>query len=540
MAKKVTITFNGKQIEVEEGQMVLTAVEKLGYEIPHYCFHEALSVAGSCRLCAVEVGYPDKDGNIKMVPPLVMSCQTPVREGMAVLSETEKVRAHRKAVLELLLINHPLDCPVCDQAGECYLQDYSFRHGRSFSRFNSDYKFSPPKKQIGANILLYSSRCILCTRCVRFTREISGGAELAVFNRGYKNEIDVFPGKPLTDKLAGNVVDICPVGAQIDKQFLFKQRVWFLNSTESVCPRCSRGCNIFIHHNQGVIWRLKPRLNEQINGPWMCDDGRYGYKFLHADERLNACRMRRQGQQYDIDLDEALLQAEKLLAPCLQNDDTGKLAAILSPAATCEEQFLLARWARQAAEDAILTVGPVLSEKKDETFKGGFTISAEKLPNRRGAQKIADHFGKPAMTFKQLLKAIDKGDVEAVWFQGGYPWLDWCPPENLKTLRRVPVLIVQDVLSGTLAEQADLVLAGAAWSEKQGCFINDQDMCQNFNKAVDPPGEADDDACILWRLDGREETFDLAQVRREMSDVIKLPPVEDVNRNYQNSNSLNM
>ncbi|MFC1783025.1 2Fe-2S iron-sulfur cluster-binding protein, partial [Planctomycetota bacterium] len=163
MAKKVNITFNGKQVEVEDGQMVLTALEKVGYEIPHYCFHEFLSVAGSCRLCAVEVGYPDKEGNIKMVPPLVMSCQTPVKEGMVVLSETEKVIEHRKAVLELLLINHPLDCPVCDQAGECNLQDYSFRYGRPVSRFESDQKYSPAKKQISENILLYSTRCILCT-----------------------------------------------------------------------------------------------------------------------------------------------------------------------------------------------------------------------------------------------------------------------------------------------------------------------------------------------------------------------------------------
>ena len=285
MTKKLTFKFNDLTLQADEGQSVLQAVLDAGHEIPHYCYHPALSIAGSCRLCAVEVGYPDKEGKIQMTKPLVMSCQTPVQEGMVVLSETDRVREHRLSVMELLLINHPLDCPVCDQAGECYLQDYSFRYGQSSGRFEMDDKIKQPLKEVGENILLYSDRCILCTRCVRFTREVSGGAELAVVNRGNKSEIDTFPGRPVNGKLAGNVVNVCPVGALLDKQFLFKQRVWFLNETESICPRCSRGCNITICHNKGVIWRLVPRRNDQVNGHWMCDEGRYGFKFVHADER---------------------------------------------------------------------------------------------------------------------------------------------------------------------------------------------------------------------------------------------------------------
>ena len=522
MAEKVTITFNGKKLKVDPGEMVLTAVEKHGYEIPHYCFHEALSVAGSCRLCAVEVGYPDKEGNVKMMSPLVMSCQTPVREGMVVVSDSEKVTQHRKAVMEFLLINHPLDCPVCDQAGECYLQDYSFRYGRPVSRFDNDDKFVPPKKQVGENIMLYATRCILCTRCVRFTREISGGAELAVVNRGSHSEIDVFPGKPLNDKLSGNVVDICPVGSLLDNQFLFKQRAWFLDATDSICPRCSRGCNISIHHNKGVIWRIKPRKNIMVNGHWICNDGRYGFKFVHADQRLTTSQVRRSGKMVDLDGEETAQQAQHLLAPYLKGEFPGNVAVVLSPAATCEEQFLLAQWARNASDQVQLVSGPVFSEKEDQTFKGGFTISAEKVPNRRGVKKMLDHFGEPALTFPELLKAIEKDQIGAVWLQGGYPWLNWCPAENLGILRKAPVLIVQDILSGALIEKADLIIAGAAFAEKNGCFINDQEFCQSFDKAIEPPGDALDDIRFLWRFVGRDETFEWRKLQQEMTKTLGL------------------
>ncbi|MCP4709901.1 MAG: molybdopterin-dependent oxidoreductase [Planctomycetes bacterium] len=527
MAEKVTITFNGKKLKVDPGEMVLTAVEKLGYEIPHYCFHEALSVAGSCRLCAIEVGYPDKDGNLKMAPPLVMSCQTPVKDGMVVLSESEKVVQHRKAAMEFLLINHPLDCPVCDQAGECNLQDYSFRYGHSVGRFENDEKFVPPKKLIGDNVVLYSTRCILCTRCVRFAREISGGAELAVVNRGCKNEIDVFPGKPLNDKMSGNVVDVCPVGAQLDRQFHFKQRVWFLSDADSICPRCSRGCNISIHYNKGVIWRIKPRKNSQVNGHWICNDGRYGFKYIHADQRLTTSQVRRSDKMVDLDGEETAQQARHLLGPFLNDEFPGNVAVVLSPAATCEEQFLLAQWARNAPDQVQLVPGPVFSEKEDQTFKNGFTINAEKVPNLKGLQKTIDHFGKPTMSFPELLKAIEKDKFGAIWIQGGYPWLNWCPTENLDILRKAPVLIVQDILAGEHTEKADLIIAGAAFAEKNGCFINNQDFCQNFDKAVDPPGDALDDIKFLWRFTGREETFDLQKLQKEMTKTLGLTVESD-------------
>ena len=228
----------------------------------------------SCRICLVEV---------EGLPKLVPSCQTPVRDGMVVYSKSTKAIANQKQVMEYLLINHPLDCPVCDQAGECYLQDYSYEYGRSQSRFEED-KVKNPKKDVGENIYLYSDRCIMCTRCVRFTREVSGTSELYVDGRGHKEEIDIFPGRPVNNKLAGNVVDLCPVGALLDKDFLFKQRVWLLKQAPSISPADTGGENIYLEYNEGIIYRIKPRYNADVNQWWISDDTRYSYKAVHDDE----------------------------------------------------------------------------------------------------------------------------------------------------------------------------------------------------------------------------------------------------------------
>ena len=217
-----------------------------------------------------------------------------MRDGMVVHSQSSKAIANQKQVMEYLLINHPLDCPVCDQAGECFLQDYSYEYGRSQSRFEED-KAKKPKKDVGDNIYLYADRCIMCTRCVRFTREVSGTSELFVDGRGYREEIDIFPGKPCNNKLAGNVVDLCPVGALLDKDFLFKQRVWLLKQTPSISPVDSGGENIFLEHNEGVVYRIKPRYNAEVNTWWISDDTRYSYKIIQHDQRLKSAYKKEHG-----------------------------------------------------------------------------------------------------------------------------------------------------------------------------------------------------------------------------------------------------
>src|SRR6266550_8324887 len=293
------ITVDGKVIDAKQGQMVLQACNEANVPIPQYCYHPGLSIVASCRICLVEV-----EGAPKLLP----ACQTPVRDGMVVYALSSKAIANQKQVMEYLLINHPLDCPVCDQAGECLLQDYSYGYGRSESRFEED-KAKKPKKDVGDSILLYSDRCIMCTRCVRFTREVAGTSELYVDGRGHREEIDIFPGKPLNNKLSGNVVDICPVGALLDKDFLFKQRVWLLKPVPSISPVDAGGENIYLEYNEGKVWRVKPRYNPDVNTWWISDDTRYSYKVTQSPNRLTQAMRTQYGSQVETSYGKAVADA---------------------------------------------------------------------------------------------------------------------------------------------------------------------------------------------------------------------------------------
>src|SRR5438128_2618579 len=309
------ITVDGKSIEAKQGQMILQACNDAGVPVPQYCYHPGLSIPASCRICLVEV---------EGLPKLVPSCQTPIRDGMVVHANSSKAIANQKQVMEYLLINHPLDCPVCDQAGECLLQDYSYSYGRSESRFEED-KAKKPKKDVGLNVLLYADRCIMCTRCVRFTREVSGTGELYVDGRGSKEEIDIFPGRPLDNKLSGNVVDLCPVGALLDKDFLFKQRVWLLKSVPSISSADSGGENIYLQHNEGIIYRVKPRYNAEVNTWWISDDTRYSYKAVHDAKRLTAAAKTQFGTQVDVPFATAVQQADVELKRLVKENGVGSL-----------------------------------------------------------------------------------------------------------------------------------------------------------------------------------------------------------------------
>src|SRR5262245_23183049 len=258
-----TVYVNNQPVDIGNERLnLIQAARKAGVFIPHYCWHPALTVVASCRMCLVEVGEM-KDGKPVMQPKVLPACQTTAKDQTIVVTNSEKAKQAQALTLESLLLNHPLDCPVCDKAGECLLQDYSYRFGRAQSRM-IDAKNTPPNKpHISDKITLFTDRCIMCSRCVRFTREIAGTAELQVVNRGDHCEIDVFPGQPLANKLSGNVVDLCPVGALGSKDFLYKQRVWYLKSEKSVCPDCSTGCSVEVDTNKDVVFRLRPRYNPQ-------------------------------------------------------------------------------------------------------------------------------------------------------------------------------------------------------------------------------------------------------------------------------------
>jgi len=507
----LTITINGKTCTFDApkpGQpplMILQVANANAIDIPQYCYHDGLSIVASCRICLVEVHAPDpKTG--KLVPfmggKLMPSCQTPASDGMVVYADSPKAVQNQKAVMEYLLINHPLDCPVCDQAGECFLQDYSYQYGRGVSRFE-EQKVKQPKKDLGPTVLLYSDRCIMCSRCVRFTKEVSGTSELMIAGRGNKSEIDVFPGKPLDNPLMGNVTDLCPVGALEDKDFLFAQRVWFLKETPSIDPLTASGDNISIHHNEGKIYRVRPRTNLAVNKWWITDEVRYGWKFVHSEDRLTSPLRRQHGLLIESDWTRALEDAVEGMRAGARNGR--HLAVVISPMLPCEEAFALAEMARAIDPGAHLYVGHVPTTGEDRVFPPNlkrddpkaFVQYAEKAPNARGVKRVLDAIsGLSIGGHEEFVKGLLHGSFGAVLMTRNYPmvgggWLDDRIARALDRSQRAmsegglrPFLILVDTLGSTLVDQADVVLPGATFAEKSGCYENARGLIQAFEQAI--------------------------------------------------------
>jgi len=489
------VLVDGIEVELPEGAKLngIQAAERAGIAVPHYCWHPGLSVVASCRMCLVETGTRNAEtGAITMVPKLVPACQTPAVEGTVFVTDSEKVKASRAMVEEDLLIDHPIDCPICDKAGECLLQDYHFEHGRDQRR--ADIKpFTSRRRDMGDTVTLFVDRCVMCTRCVRFAREISGTSELLVINRGNKEEIDVFPGYPLDNKLSGNVVDLCPVGALGDKDFLYKQRVWFMKKHPGVCTNCSTGCSIYVEENQDTIYRLKPRTNPHVNEWWMCDEGRYGYHHVHSDQRVTQVRRREEEGYVHVEWSSVLSEIDTRLQAA------GRLAAVLSPHLTVEEAYLLAKYVRSHDSEAIIALGPVPVIGQDETFKNGFTIHAEKCPNRRGVEEIVAHYMGRIATLEDVAATAEAGEVQAAWVTGGYiePWID---SEQAERFAGVETLIVQDMFPSALWDRAGYQLPGAAFAERQGSYVNFSDRLQSAVWAIRPPAGVRTEASVYWEL----------------------------------------
>lgn len=518
-----TMEIDGKKVAWEGKKMILQVAQDSGVEIPSYCYHPGLSIVASCRICLGEIESPDPKDPTRLVkvPKLVPTCQTPAVDGMKVFMKSPKSRANQQAVMEFLLINHPLDCPVCDQAGECYLQDYSYKYGRAESRFLED-KAKKPKKEVGEHILLYSDRCIMCTRCVRFTREVTGTSELAVFGRGHKEEIDVFPGRPVNNPLSANVVDLCPVGALLDKDFLFSQRVWFLKSTPSVSPLTSGGENIEIHHNEGRIYRIKPRFNKDVNKWWISDETRYGFGFVHAPERLRVPERMQYGSSAEIPWDIAYRHVGEELRAAASVNGPGSLACILSPFDPTEEMFLQVQYARSIDPQAWIVMNPVRIEGEDQVFKNPtsgavtFTIKAEKAPNRRGAEKVMAYFGGNVCSLGELHEKI-----KAKKITGALQSSDPFPVEHVADYKQVvtgmQTLVRMGTRRGPVYEKATVSLPACTWAEKSGVYENFEGRVQPFGQAIPPLEDTRSVGQIVWDLLGREGRFNAATVRQEMT-----------------------
>ncbi|MBI4587869.1 MAG: molybdopterin-dependent oxidoreductase [Candidatus Rokubacteria bacterium] len=486
------LTIDGRESEVPEGTGVIEAARRLGIEVPHYCYHPGLSIAGQCRLCMVEIGNN---------PRPQIACNTQVVEGMVVRTETPKVLETRQAIMEFHLINHPLDCPVCDQAGECWLQIYYMKHGLYEPRMVDEKVHKPKAVPLGPHVILDAERCILCSRCVRFCDEITGTGELGIFQRGDHSEIGLFPGRELANPYSGNVVDICPVGALTDRDFRFAVRVWYLETAKSICPGCSRGCNIAVHsnlrrpHHDGGrrVARLKPRYHAEVNRWWICDAGRYGYKFVDDPSRVRFPTRGRGDAAAEVGWDEIV----PLIAGQLRRYQPGEIGVLASPQMANEDLFLLRRLVDHLGLAHVdFRVPPSRPGDEDRIL-----IKADKNPNRRGAELIGLGPRDGGLDARGMLRAARERRIKCLWvFHHDLLASAWPEGEIREALESLECLLFQGSNGNGVRLLAHYVLPSAAWVEREGTFTNFEGRVQRFWKAVEPLGAARADWEIVARI----------------------------------------
>ena len=500
-----TITIDGRSIEAPAGAMLLPVAVDNGIHIPHYCWHPKLSIDGSCRMCQVEV-----EGS----PKLVIACNMPIRDGMVVRTNTPAVQNARRGVMELLLVNHPLDCPICDKAGECSLQDYSFAYGSRRGRSREPRRKLEKRKDIGPRMVLDQERCILCRRCVRFCREITHTNELTVFNIADQSKLDVLEGAPLANDYSICTADICPVGALESKDFHHKLRVWFLKKTESVCPNCSNGCNISVNHYRDRVWRLTPRRNDAVNDSWMCDAGRLNYEFVNDANRLHEPLLRRDGQLIATDWDTAISTTAAQLHRTVRACGAAAIGAVASPHLTNEEHFRFAQLLRLLGV-ADVEVAVRLGGSDD------FLVKPEKAANARGARDLGLSNGKGVAS---IVQAAADGRIRVLYVCGPELW-DLADRQLLQTaIDRLECLIVQDLVRTPLAERAHVVLPSLTFAEKFGTFTNHAGRVQRLQRAFlrrsDQPSDGEIFSRLLTRLGEGRWSFDPLAVLQEIAATV--------------------
>jgi len=483
-----TLTIDGRPVDAADGSTVIQAAEKLGIFIPRYCYHPALSIAGNCRICLVEV---------EKSPKLQIACNAPVTDGMVVHTKSDKAEDGRRAVLEFLLANHPLDCPVCDQSGECDLQNFYMNFGLYDPRFREQKVKKKKAVAIGPHVMLDQERCILCSRCVRFTDEISRTGEFGIFNRGDRAELGLYPGQRLDNPYSGNVVDICPVGALTERGFRFKARVWYLSSAPTVCGGCAQGCNIDVHYvldrphlNEGArVLRLKPRYNADVNQWWMCDEGRFGFDWMDQGRLTN---VRRQG--VESTWQQAIAAIVAALARLRENGSGSRLGVIASSQLTNEELFLIREVFRGTLGASVTaSVPPPLGYSDD------FLIKADKTPNTLGATLLGLS-GPAAPDAATVIEDALDGRMDALWVFG-QDLTEHIGEQKLQELSRRLGLFV---FSGT-NEKPGLscyhwVLPTAAYVEKDGTFVNCHGRVQRIGRAFPPLRDSREDWSILLEI----------------------------------------
>ena len=461
--------IDGKEYEFSPGEMIIQVGDRNGIEIPRFCYHPALTVVAQCRMCAVEV---------EKMPKLQTACSTPAGDGMIVHTKTEKVKQMQSSVMEFLLINHPLDCPICDEAGECTLQDYSFTYGTPDNRYEEERR-TYIDLDMGPVIKKNMNRCIHCTRCIRFCDEVGGIREMVALKRGNFTEITTVEGKPLETDYAGNLADICPTGSLTLKDFRFRKRSWFLKKTASVCEGCSQGCNIEVDQDNGVVYRLRPRENMDINKWWLCDEGRFNFGYINSSARIVEPMVRDGAALSEKDWDSAVSEASSKLK--------GKVLVLIGSDLTLEEMQTIQKFAatKLGGTASLFHYGTEgVAKTSDDKDEDKILRRTSKTSNLHGAEKLG-------------LKSWDgNGKYDsALVFRGGRA-------RALTELRKhvTGAIVGVGVFEKDIAEQMDVVLPGLTYVEKSGTVVNWQGKEQQFHKAIDPVGQARSvaDVFALW------------------------------------------
>jgi len=507
--EKVTLTIDGHQLSVPKGTTVLQAAIEAGIQVPYYCYHPGLGIDASCRVCLVK---------IEKMPKLQTSCSTPVAEGMVVHTNDPEAVEGRAGVFEFLLINHPLDCPVCDKGGECPLQDFSYTFGNAASRMDFprrtfDGEGVKADVDFGPTLMLNRNRCIMCTRCERFMREVDGDAQIGVINRGNGSEIATFGDEGIHSILSGNLMDVCPVGAITTKQYRFRSRPWDNpHAVDTTCTLCSKGCATTAWLKAKPEWakgsrlvRITPRYNPAVNDYWMCDIGRFQYLWVEGDQRLRRPQvLAKDGVPQTVTWKDALLRVRDLLNAAGRKDPTS-VRMLASAHASLEELYLLKRLAQDMkGEEGASHVHVVWKRsEKQQPAETKFRVPATDAPNISGAAALGLPVGaglQGETDLSGLRAAVDQGRVSVLYVvdpgpDGSMGDLQWLV--DARSSGRLSVLIYQGVLATPLAKVADVVLPGAAWAEKDATYTNDQGHVQAASRAINPPGEAVDDWQIL-------------------------------------------
>jgi len=503
------ITVDDRALEVEEGRTLLQALDDAGLlmngvDVPHYCWHPKLSIDGSCRLCQVEV-----EGQ----PKLQIACNTPVQDGMVVRTDTERVKRAREGVMELLLVNHPLDCPICDQAGECKLQDYAFDYGLAAARTREPRRALKKNVDLGPTIVFDQERCILCRRCVRFCREIPGTGELGIFDRGDRSVVDTVPGLPLDNAYSMNVADVCPVGWLTTRRFRFKIRTWFLEESEGVCTGCSRGCNLHVGVANNRVQRYVPRRNDAVNDTWICDAGRDSYARIAAADRMTQPHVRdASGVLAPLGFEAAIADAAARLARVLESRGPAVVAGVASAHATNEDLFTFGRLLD--ALSVSTRCAPVPIGESDDLL-----IRPEKAANAAGARLLG--FG-DARAVTQRIRNVA---FDALIFLGP-DLLDARHLGGTDALAGVDAIVVLDTHRSAWQRAAHVMLPTRHAAEKHGTLTNFAGRVQRVVPVVEPAWEALADGDALLRLgaalglEGFDEKWDPFAVSRALAATV--------------------